>query len=128
MAVSDFEARYSDLLKSTRPREAPPTTIASTPQALCRRYSANVGRTIGSPGGKGGQLAVLRRHRAQGGTVGNFRVLLTPTGSNSNATQAILAHYLILVISVTALTLVVVIQIMVMTKRILRAIELASKK
>lgn len=42
-------------------------------------------------------------------------------------TRAILAHYFILLIWVTALTLVIVIQMTVMTKRILRAIELASK-
>jgi hypothetical protein len=47
---------------------------------------------------------------------------------NSNTAQAILAHYFILIIWMTALMLVVVIQITVMTKRILRAIELASKK
>jgi len=41
---------------------------------------------------------------------------------------AILSHYFMLLIWVTALTLVVVIQITVMTKRILRAIELAMRK
>jgi len=50
------------------------------------------------------------------------------TAGNSNTAQAILAHYFILIIWMTALMLVVVIQITVMTKRILRAIELASKK
>lgn len=47
---------------------------------------------------------------------------------HGNSAQAILAHYFILLIWVTALTLVVVIQITVATKRILRAIELASKR
>jgi hypothetical protein len=42
--------------------------------------------------------------------------------------QAILAHFALLVIWMTGLTLVVVIQITVMTKRILRAIELAPKQ
>jgi archaellum biogenesis protein FlaJ (TadC family) len=42
--------------------------------------------------------------------------------------QAVLAHFFMLLIWVTALTLVVVIQITVMTKRILRAIELALRK
>lgn len=41
---------------------------------------------------------------------------------------AVLAHYFMLLIWVTALALIVIIQINVMTKRILRAIELASKK
>jgi uncharacterized membrane protein len=57
-----------------------------------------------------------------------FRGATAMHSGNSNTAQAILAHYFILVIWVTALTLVVVIQITVMTKRILRAIELASKK
>jgi uncharacterized membrane protein len=42
--------------------------------------------------------------------------------------QAILAHYFMLLIWMTALTLIVILQITVMTKRILRAIDLASKK
>ncbi len=42
--------------------------------------------------------------------------------------QAVLAHYFMLLIWVTALALIVIIQMNVMTKRILRAIELASKK
>ena len=42
--------------------------------------------------------------------------------------QTILAHYFLLLIWITALTLFVVIQITLMTKRILRAIELASRK
>ena len=42
--------------------------------------------------------------------------------------QAVLAHFFMLLIWVTGLTLVIVIQITVMTKRILRAIELASRK
>ena len=46
----------------------------------------------------------------------------------NNAVQAFLAHLMMLVIWMTGLTLVVVIQITVMTKRILRAIELAWKK
>jgi uncharacterized membrane protein len=50
------------------------------------------------------------------------------TAGNGNTAQAILAHYFMLLIWMTALMLVVVIQITVMTKRILRAIELASKK
>lgn len=49
-------------------------------------------------------------------------------GAGSSAVQAILAHFMMLVIWMTALTLVVVIQMTVMTKRILRAIELAWKK
>lgn len=50
-------------------------------------------------------------------------------GAHSSSTRdAILAHYFMLLIWVTGLTLVVVIQITVMTKRILRAIELASQK
>jgi uncharacterized membrane protein len=43
-------------------------------------------------------------------------------------TQAILAHYFMLLIRMTALTLIVILQITVMTKRILRAIDLASRK
>jgi len=42
--------------------------------------------------------------------------------------EAVLAHFFMLLIWVTALTVVVVIQIHVMTKRILRAIELAWRK
>jgi glycerol uptake facilitator-like aquaporin len=50
-------------------------------------------------------------------------------GAHSPSTRdAVLAHYFMLLIWVTGLTLVVVIQITVMTKRILRAIELASRK
>ena len=50
-------------------------------------------------------------------------------GAHSPSTRdALLAHFFILLLWVTGLTLVVVIQITVMTKRILRAIELASKK
>ena len=48
--------------------------------------------------------------------------------AGTGTAQAILAHFFMLVIWMTGLTLVVVIQITVMTKRILRAIELASKK
>jgi hypothetical protein len=48
--------------------------------------------------------------------------------AGTSAVQSILAHFALLVIWITGLTLVVVIQITVMTKRILRAIELASKK
>jgi heme/copper-type cytochrome/quinol oxidase subunit 2 len=48
--------------------------------------------------------------------------------NGTSAVQAFVAHFMMLVIWMTALTLVVVIQITVMTKRILRAIELASKK
>jgi len=46
----------------------------------------------------------------------------------TSAVQAIVVHFMMLVIWMTGLTLVVVIQMTVMTKRILRAIELASKK
>jgi hypothetical protein len=42
--------------------------------------------------------------------------------------QAVLAHLLMLALWMTGLTLTVVIQITVMTKRILRAIELAWRK
>ena len=42
--------------------------------------------------------------------------------------QAFVAHFVLLLIWMTALTLVIVIQITVMTKRILRAIELATRK
>jgi heme/copper-type cytochrome/quinol oxidase subunit 2 len=48
--------------------------------------------------------------------------------TGNSAVQAFLAHFMMLVIWMTALTLVVVIQMTVMTKRILRAIELAWKK
>jgi heme/copper-type cytochrome/quinol oxidase subunit 2 len=48
--------------------------------------------------------------------------------AGTSAVQAILAHFMLLVIWMTGLSLVVVIQITVMTKRILRAIELASKR
>ena len=47
---------------------------------------------------------------------------------SSSAVQAILVHFMMLVIWMTGLTLVVVIQMTVMTKRILRAIELAWKQ
>jgi len=40
----------------------------------------------------------------------------------------VLAHYFMLIIWVTGLAVLVMMQISVMTKRILRAIELASKK
>jgi hypothetical protein len=46
----------------------------------------------------------------------------------SSAVEAILVHMMMLVIWMTGLTLVVIIQIAVMTRRILRAIELAWKK
>jgi cobalamin biosynthesis protein CobD/CbiB len=42
--------------------------------------------------------------------------------------QAFVAHFVILLMWMTALTLVVVIQITVMTKRVLRAIELATRR
>jgi cation transporter-like permease len=42
--------------------------------------------------------------------------------------EAVLAHFFLLIIWVTALALVIVLQITVMTKRILRAIELASRR
>ena len=48
--------------------------------------------------------------------------------TGSGAVQAFIAHFMMLVIWMTGLTLVVIIQITVMTKRILRAIELASLK
>ena len=57
-----------------------------------------------------------------------FRGATGMRSGNSSTAQAILAHYFILIIWMTALMLVIVIQITVMTKRILRAIELASKK
>ena len=47
---------------------------------------------------------------------------------SAGTAQAILAHYFMLIIWMTALTLVVIIQITVMTKRLLRAIELASTR
>jgi hypothetical protein len=47
-------------------------------------------------------------------------------GGNRN--EALLAHYVLLVIWVTVLALAIVIQITVMTKRILRAIEVATKR
>ncbi len=47
---------------------------------------------------------------------------------SADRVEAVLAHYFMLLIWVTALTVIVVIQINVMTKRILRAIELASKR
>ena len=51
------------------------------------------------------------------------------TGAHAaTAVQAFVVHFMLLVIWITALTIVVVIQITVMTKRILRAIELASKR
>ena len=45
---------------------------------------------------------------------------------STDRVEALLAHFFILLIWVTALTVIVVIQITAMTKRILRAIELAS--
>lgn len=47
---------------------------------------------------------------------------------NGGTTRAILAHYFMLLIWMTVLALVIVIQITVMTKRILRAIDLALKR
>jgi uncharacterized membrane protein len=47
---------------------------------------------------------------------------------SADRVEAVLAHFFILIIWITALMLVVVIQITVMTKRILRAIELASRR
>jgi hypothetical protein len=55
-----------------------------------------------------------------------FFIGLHSVGTSS--VQAFLAHFMMLVIWMTGLTLVIVIQITVMTKRILRAIELAWKK
>jgi uncharacterized membrane protein len=57
-----------------------------------------------------------------------FRGATAVHSGSSTATQALLAHFIMLVIWMTVLMLVVVIQITVMTKRILRAIELASKR
>ena len=48
--------------------------------------------------------------------------------NGTSALQAFLAHFVMLLIWMTGLTLVVIIQITVMTKRILRAIELAARK
>jgi len=50
------------------------------------------------------------------------------TQTRGSAVQAFLAHFAMLLIWMTALTFIVVIQIAAMTKRILRAIELASTK
>ena len=47
---------------------------------------------------------------------------------STDRVEAVLAHYFMLLIWVTALTVIVIIQINVMTKRILRAIELASRR
>jgi hypothetical protein len=47
---------------------------------------------------------------------------------SADRVEAVLAHFFMLLIWVTALTLVVVIQITAMTKRILRAIDLASRR
>jgi hypothetical protein len=52
----------------------------------------------------------------------------TARAGSGSAVQAFVAHFMMLVIWMAALTLVVVIQMTVMTKRILRAIELAWKK
>ena len=49
-------------------------------------------------------------------------------GGLATTTDALLMHYFILIIWVTVLAIVVVIQINTMGKRILRAIELASRK
>ena len=57
-----------------------------------------------------------------------FRGAAAMHAGTSGREQAILAHYFILIIWMTALTLAVVIQVTVMTKRILRAIELATRK
>jgi uncharacterized membrane protein len=83
-------------------------------------------------------LDAVDRHRNRvlfglGAAIAFLVAVLIPTlmgamhGHSGNNAQAILAHYFILLIWVTALTLVVVIQIAVATKRILRAIELAAK-
>jgi hypothetical protein len=82
-------------------------------------------------------LDAVDRHRKRlivGLGVTVFLLVLTfATGaraarSGTGAVQVFIAHFMMLVIWMAALTLVVVIQITVMTKRILRAIELASKK
>ena len=82
-------------------------------------------------------LDAVDRHRKRLmiglGVTGALLLLTFVTGARAaraggGAVQAILAHLLMLVIWMTGLTLVVVIQITVMTKRILRAIELAWKK
>jgi hypothetical protein len=57
-----------------------------------------------------------------------FRGATAMHDGTGGTTQAILSHYFMLVIWMTALALVIVIQITVMTKRILRAIELAAKR
>jgi hypothetical protein len=48
--------------------------------------------------------------------------------AGSDTVSDVLAHFFMLIIWVTALAVLVMMQISVMTKRILRAIELASKK
>jgi hypothetical protein len=82
-------------------------------------------------------LDAVDRHRKRLmiglGVTGVLLLLTFVTGARAaraggGPVQAILAHLLMLVIWMTGLTLVVVIQITVMTKRILRAIELAWKK
>ena len=55
-------------------------------------------------------------------------IFLHGAAGRFDSTHAILAHYFMLLIWVTMLALVIIIQITVMTKRILRAIELASRK
>jgi hypothetical protein len=57
--------------------------------------------------------------------VGTF---IVGSAHSADTVTAVLAHLFMLLIWVTALTVVVVIQITVMTKRILRAIELASRR
>ncbi len=78
-------------------------------------------------------LDAVDRHRKRliaGLVLLTLLLLVTFIGGAHSAdrVEAVLAHFFILLIWVTALTVVVVIQITVMTKRILRAIELASRK
>lgn len=57
-----------------------------------------------------------------------FHGAMAMHSGHGSTSQAILVHYFMLIIWMTALTLIVVIYITMMTKRILRAIELASRK
>jgi hypothetical protein len=76
--------------------------------------------------------AVDRHRKRMVAGLALLTVLLVVTfvvGAHSaDRVEAVLAHFFILIIWVTALTFVVVIQITAMTKRILRAIELASRR
>jgi hypothetical protein len=59
---------------------------------------------------------------------GVFMSSARPSAVGGDMIGAFLAHFFILVIWVTALAVVIVIQITVMTKRILRAIEIAWRQ